>query len=308
METHKLLIVFLLMAWLAGGCGSPPLPPTQPWGGSTPTPTPPSGEIGSFSAGGEKDIYRLGPGDIIKIKVYEEPDISGNFRVSKAGQISWSWVGKIKVAGDSIVQISQHLEEILRQNYIRRPRIEVQVAEYHSQVVYFFGNIANPGVARLGDNKSLLQNLLLAGGPRVWGDSRITILKNQAGGNRKIQVSLQSLLRGEKDVLLENRDIVTVAAAEAGGSLISENRVYVVGAVHSPTSIPWKENMTALDALMEAHGLAENASGNRARLVRGQGEEKIDYRLRLDDILDGDKDKNILLLPGDQIIVPESFF
>lgn len=305
MKTRNLLIGFLLLAPLAAGCASPPPPPSQSSAGPSASP-----ETGAapITGSGAEDIYRIGSGDILKIEVYDEPDISGNFRVAPEGTISWSWVGKVKVGGESIVQINQRLEGILKENYIRRPRIEARVAEYHSQVVYFFGNVANPGVARLGENKSLLQNLLLTGGPRIWGDSRITILKNREGESRKFQVSLQALLRGERDILLGNRDIVTVAAVETGGSLISENHVYVIGAVSSPISIPWRENMTALDALMEAHGLAENASGNRARLVRGQGEDKKEYRLKLDDILDGDKDKNILLLPGDQIIVPESFF
>jgi polysaccharide export outer membrane protein len=66
--------------------------------------------------------------------------------------------------------------------------------------------------------------------------------------------------------------------------------------------------MTALDALMGTGGLTEDASGNGARLIRGSGAEKQEYELRLDDIMDGERGTNLILLPGDQIIVPESFF
>jgi polysaccharide export outer membrane protein len=303
--------IFCLVSLIIAGCsGSLPVvhqngvEPDSEEESSSPTPTPAS----VFWTGGE-NIYRIGPGDVLKIAVYGEPDISGTFQVTRDGMVSWSWVGDVDVSGLSEVEITARLKEILTKNYIRQPRVDVTVKEYHSQVVYFFGNIREPGISRLGENRSLLTNLLQAGGPKVWGEGMIGILRTDrgTGEQKQIIVGLQSLLRGEKDILLKNEDIITVSAPDAGEAFISENRVYVVGAVNGPGSFSWQDNMTALDALMKAGGLAEYASGNNARLVRGKGDQKKEYRIEFDEILDGDRDKNINLLPGDLIILPESW-
>lgn len=84
--------------------------------------------------------------------------------------------------------------------------------------------------------------------------------------------------------------------------------VRVMGAVDAPKPVPYRPNMTVLDALIAAGGLGEFAAGNRAVLIRGQhtGNEEV-YRLRLSDLLtDADLSANAPVLPGDVIIVPES--
>ncbi len=74
-------------------------------------------------------------------------------------------------------------------------------------------------------------------------------------------------------------------------------------------AIPYRENMTILDAVITIGGLKEFASGNNARISRRNGNETNEFRVRLDDLLnDGDLDANIALQPGDIIIVPESWF
>ena len=307
--------VFSTRIWLAAAllavaaCAGPgiELPPEVPVVGEEadrdPAPVPPAW------FGGES-IYRVGVGDVLKVTVYGEPDLSGQFRISPEGTIAWSWVGDVPVAGRSETEILDKLRAILTRDYIRRPRVDLSIAEYHSQVVYFFGNVRNPGIRRLGDNRSLLANFLQTGGPRIWGESEIGILRSQPGSDRQdqITVSLQALLGGEQDIFLQDQDIVTVSAPDGAGAFTGEERVYVLGAVNSPGSFRWVERMTALDALLAAGGLDEHASGNRARLVRGEGEEKTETRVFLRDIVGGQREKNFGLLPGDLLIVPESWF
>lgn len=296
----------------AAGCAGPEtgLPPeSEPIEGEAavtalaPVPTPPPW------FGGE-NVYRVGSGDVLKVTVYGEPDLTGLFRISPEGTISWSWVGDVRVAGRTETEILEGLKGILTRDYIRRPRVDLTIAEYQSQVVYFFGNVRNPGIRRLGDNRSLLANFLQTGGPKVWGESMIGVLRTIPGSETQdqISVSLQALLSGEKDILLQDQDIITVSAPEGVAAFTGEDRVYVLGAVNAPGSFRWTEQMTALDALLEAGGLADYASGNRARLVRGQGDEKTETRVMLKDILGGEREKNVNLMPGDQLIVPESWF
>ena len=88
-------------------------------------------------------------------------------------------------------------------------------------------------------------------------------------------------------------------------------QVRIVGATEKPASIPYRANMTLLDAMIAVGGLSEYAAGNKARLVRfdrGSGAQK-EYALRIHDLIKrGDTKANVLLAPGDVIIIPESMF
>lgn len=88
-------------------------------------------------------------------------------------------------------------------------------------------------------------------------------------------------------------------------------QVRVVGATEKPASIPFRANMTVLDAMIAVGGLGEYAAGNKARLVRfdkGTGKQH-EYGLRLNDLIKrGDIKANVRLQPGDVIIIPESMF
>ncbi len=88
-------------------------------------------------------------------------------------------------------------------------------------------------------------------------------------------------------------------------------QVRIVGATEKPASIPYRANMTLLDAMISVGGLSEFAAGNRARLVRfnkNTGKQQ-EYQVRLNDLLKkGDTKANVMLAPGDVIIIPESMF
>ena len=88
-------------------------------------------------------------------------------------------------------------------------------------------------------------------------------------------------------------------------------QVRVVGATEKPASLPYRANMTLLDAMIEVGGLSEYAAGDRARLIRhdrATGEQK-EYDLKIARLLKkGDTSANVRLEPGDVIIIPESMF
>ena len=88
-------------------------------------------------------------------------------------------------------------------------------------------------------------------------------------------------------------------------------QVRVVGATEKPASIPYRANMTLLDAMIAVGGLSEYAAGNRARLIRFDKEtgSQKEYAVKLADLLrKGDSKANVMLMPGDVIIIPESSF
>jgi len=88
-------------------------------------------------------------------------------------------------------------------------------------------------------------------------------------------------------------------------------QIRIVGATEKPASIPYRANMTVLDAMIAVGGLSEYAAANSARLIRfdkASGTQK-EYKLRLGDLLKkGESAANVMLAPGDVIIIPESMF
>ncbi len=86
-------------------------------------------------------------------------------------------------------------------------------------------------------------------------------------------------------------------------------QVRIVGEATQPMAVPYRANMTVLDLIIQAGGLTEFADGNNTTLVRAEGTTTNEFRVRLDDLLDdGDISANLPLLPGDILIVPETFF
>lgn len=86
-----------------------------------------------------------------------------------------------------------------------------------------------------------------------------------------------------------------------------DQQVRVLGEAQQPIALPYQAGMTVLDVMVAVGGLTEFAAGNRAVLIRGQGEDRQSYRLRLNDLLrKGNISANVPVLPGDVILIPES--
>lgn len=103
--------------------------------------------------------------------------------------------------------------------------------------------------------------------------------------------------------------IVSVIVENFSGTFSQQIRV--VGATEKPAALPYRANMTVLDAMIAVGGLSEYAAGNRAKLVRYDrtSGKQVEYRLRLASLLkNGDSNANVRLQPGDVIIIPTSMF
>ncbi len=111
----------------------------------------------------------------------------------------------------------------------------------------------------------------------------------------------------EKELAVYIQDpLVTVIVGGFVGTF--PQQVRIVGEAAQPRAIPYRANMTLLDAVIQVGGLTEFADGNSTTLVRVQDGETQEYRVRLDDLLeDGDISANVALLPGDILIIPETF-
>ncbi len=154
------------------------------------------------------------------------------------------------------------------------------------------------------------RNPELSGPVQVRPDGRITtplITDLPAAG--KTATMLQQDIRLQLSQYI-NDPIVSVIVKEFAAT--NNQQVRIAGAgVGKPASVPYRSNMTLLDAITAVGGISEYAAGNKARLQRvdrntGRMQE---YGLRINDLLrKGDTKANVMLQPGDVIIIPESMF
>ena len=101
--------------------------------------------------------------------------------------------------------------------------------------------------------------------------------------------------------------IVTVIVTGFGGPF--SDQVRVVGEATNPIGLPYRDAMTLLDVLIAVGGVTDFADGNRATISRVVDGEMAQFGVRIDDLLDdGDMSANVPMLPGDVLIIPESFF
>lgn len=117
------------------------------------------------------------------------------------------------------------------------------------------------------------------------------------------------LARDIEIVLMEyvRSPVVTVIMQGFVGE--GRQQIRVVGQAIEPKALQYRQGMTVLDVMIEVGGLSEFAAGNRAKIIRKSNGEQIEIRVRLDDLLnDGRIDQNVDMLPGDVLIIPESWF
>ncbi|MBO1256550.1 polysaccharide export protein [Alteromonas sp. 5E99-2] len=104
-----------------------------------------------------------------------------------------------------------------------------------------------------------------------------------------------------------NNPRVTVSVGNFNGPL--SEQVRVIGEALNPSAISYTEHMTLLDLMISVGGLTEFANGNGAKLIRVVNGEKVSYDLSINDLVKkGDIEKNVDMLPGDIVIIPEAWF
>jgi len=141
----------------------------------------------------------------------------------------------------------------------------------------------------------------------VRPDGRLSVpLIEDLPATGRTPTELARAIEEELSVYIQD-PIVTVIVGNFVGPFAQQVRI--VGEAAQPQAIPYRANMTLLDVMIAAAGLTDFAAGNDATLVRRVGGEQREYQVRIADLIrDGDTSANVEILPGDVIIIPESFF
>lgn len=201
--------------------------------------------------------YRLGPGDIISIIVWDHPELTtpaGTFRtaeqagtvVAEDGTMFYPYVGVIKVAGKTMREVRDMLAAKLTK-YIEKVQIDVRMAQFRSKRVYVVGEVAKPGTQDITDiPMNVIEAVNRAGGFTAEADySRVLLTRRGTTYRVDIQAMYEEGAT-EQNALLEPGDIVNVSDR-------SYNKIFVLGEVIKPGSmVMHKKRSTLAEALGDA--------------------------------------------------------
>jgi len=251
--------------------------------------------------------YRIGPGDLLEISVFEVAELSQTVRVSEDGSITLPLIGRVIVEGLTQEGVVQKLTELLQAKYVKNPQVTIFIKEYKNQQVSVLGAVTTPGNYELVGRRNLLQIISMAGGFSDTAGNEVFILREGPdGGTSSITIDLKDLLvnrNQELNVPIEPNDVINVPVDR-------EIRVFVMGRVNQPGPITAKlsEGITLLRAIAGAGGLAEGAKPTAITIQRKDRTGKeTRFKVNLKDIIKGKK-MDMRLQEGDTVIVPESFW
>lgn len=160
--------------------------------------------------------YRLQPEDALNIRVFEEPDLETKVRVSGSGEIDFPLLGRVRVAGLSVMEVQDKLEKLLGEDYLVNPQIEVFIMSYHARNVFVTGAVAKPGQypLALGKSTTVMEAVTMAGGfTKEAAVNGTRIIRIENGKEKTIYVKANEIIKkGDKtkDVEVAPNDVVFV--------------------------------------------------------------------------------------------------
>ncbi len=245
-----------------------------------------------------KAVSAVGPGDLLRIVVLGQPELTTDVTVTATGEVTAPFLGTISVNNLSPEAIARLIEKGMKDGgFLRSPQVVVEVTQVRSRLASIYGEIQRPGRYPIEGSLSLLELLALAGGVKTGADDKAVLMRRAVVpgqpreqyeypvGNRIVPT------REVQDVELQPGDVVFIPTAP---------RFYVYGEVGQPGAYPAEQDLNIMRAIALAGGLNARASEKRI-LIRRVDE----FTGEMQDIPASLKDP---VLPGDVIYVNERWF
>lgn len=247
------------------------------------------------AAAAQAPDYALGPGDVVKITVFQNPDLTTETRVAETGTITFPLIGSVRAGGQSPSEVEREIARRLREGgFVNRPQVNVTVVQFKSIQVSVLGQVNRPGKYPLEQtNNRLTEVLALAGGVTTLGADVVTVITNEDGKERKVDVDVPELIRSadkRKDVMLRNGDVIYVPRYPV---------FYIHGEVQRPGQYRLERDMTVQQALAVGGGLTLRGTQRGMQLTRRDASGKLATR---------DANPTEPIASDDVLFVKESFF
>jgi polysaccharide export outer membrane protein len=239
--------------------------------------------------------YRLGSGDVVRINVYQNPDLTLETRVTEAGIVSYPLLGAIRLGGLSVTAAEKLIAEGLRNgNFVKQPQVTLVVLQVRGNQASVLGQVNRPGRYPIEVADMRLTDLLaMAGGAAANGADVVVVTGTRDGQPFRTEVDLPSVFAPggkDKDLLILNGDAVWVDR---------QPLVYIYGEVQRPGPMRVERGMTVMQSLATGGGLTQRGTQKGIRLHRKGADGKVQV---IEPTLD-DKVQD-----GDVVYVRESLF
>jgi polysaccharide export outer membrane protein len=270
-------------------------------GGETQTQQTQANSADSATSAQQPGDYTLGPGDVIRILVFQNPDLTLDTRVSESGTIHYPLIGNVKVGGLPLGEASRVIASELKEGgFVQQPQVNILLLEVQGNQVSVLGEVNRPGRFPLETfNTRLSEMLAIAGGinssigPNGGGSDVVIVSGMRNGEPFRKEIDIPSLFldnQPENDIIVSGGDVIYVPPAPL---------YYIYGEAQRPGSFRIRRDMTMQQALAEAGGVSLRGTQRGIKLYRrnAQGEVEVVEAM-----------PNDLVQPNDVIFVTESLF
>lgn len=248
--------------------------------------------------------YLVGLGDVLKVVVWAQPELSGEFTVEASGTIALPLIGAVKATGLPLDAIERDIRDRLADGYVVNPQVSLSVAQYKSQRVFVIGEVKLPGVVPLTGALTLVEALTRVGSLTEMAGGDLVVIRPPEGrpvngpvlpaepGARellRVDVRLLQAKGPTSNIVLQDGDTVVVPRAEV---------VYVIGQVNTPGAFTYERDMSILQVISKANGVNSVGTTRRLKILRIVAGKRTELKASL-----GDK-----LQPGDTVVVASRWF
>jgi polysaccharide export outer membrane protein len=237
----------------------------------------------------------LGPGDALRVTVFQNPDLTTETRISERGTILFPLIGEIPLGGQTPAGAAARIAERLRQGtFMKDPQVAVAVTQVRSRQVSVLGQVARPGRYALDDTHSRLTDILaLAGGVTATGDDNVTVVLSREGKTIKREIDVPRMYRSgdlSPNVEIHHGDMIYVQRAPV---------FYIYGEVQRAGAYRLEPATAVMQALSMGGGLTPRGTERGLRIHR---------RLPNGSVVRLDAQLTDPVQPDDVIYVKESLF
>ena len=217
------------------------------------------------AASAPKPEALLGVGDIVKITVYQNPDLTvEGARISENGQINFPLIGAVVVSGLTVPAAEQKIAKQLRDGgFVLRPQVTIQLGLIRSSVISILGQVAKPGrfpIEAVGTKVS--EMIAMAGGVAPGGADTVTLVGTRNGRPIKLDIDLPSILQSGKtelDLVVENGDVIYADRAPTA---------YIYGEVQRPGQFKIERGMTLMQVIAVNGGVSARGTQRGIKVHR----------------------------------------
>jgi polysaccharide export outer membrane protein len=242
--------------------------------------------------------YRLGAGDVVRVVVYQNPDLTLETRVSETGAISFPLLGSVRIGGLGVSAAEKLIADGLRNgNFVKAPQVTIVLLQVKGNQASVLGQVNRPGRYPIETTDMRMTDLLAnAGGVATTGADLLVLSGTRGGKPFRMEIDLPSVFGPSaehgrpNDVVIQNGDVLWVDRAPL---------VYIYGEVQRPGPLRLERGMTVMQALAAGGGLTQRGTERGIRVHRKSADGKVQVaQPTMDDSL---KD-------GDVVYVKESLF